>query len=267
MKLIDILNDWSLLTGKKVTDTIALECDYCSTTYEKVVDLVKRNARRSKTGKAYCSDACKNNSQFILVEVECENCKIKFYRKPHEIKKVASGRQFCSRKCRATKMNWHILAKTRHCKGCGNTYKQPPNSGRTNKYCLDCTNNGIGIKTAAQLKSVKGLTIQQFADRIGQDKKSKRVRGDIAKMCRGWNRHLVGTPCQVCNYDKIVEFCHIKAVKDFSDSDTLGTINDESNIFMLCPRCHAELDRGILKAEDVPARKQLTVEVEIEYNI
>lgn len=265
MRLKDILNDSSFLVGKKGSDVVTLECDLCPKLFEKSVDLIKRNARRNKGGKSYCSKECRDKSFTTDTNVVCGNCGIGFKRKPSLIKKRATDKIFCSRKCRAVGMNWNVLAKLRHCKGCNNTFRQPPNSGRTNKYCLSCSESIP--RTRIGEAPIKLLTIQQFADRIGHDKKSKRVRGDIAGMCRGWNRHLVGTPCQVCGYDKIVEFCHIKPVKDFSEHDTIGSINDESNIFMLCPTHHAELDRGILKAEDVPARKLLTNEVEIEYNI
>ena len=58
---------------------------------------------------------------------------------------------------------------------------------------------------------------------MGREIKSKQLRAGIAKKCREWNRHLDGTPCQVCGYNKIVEFCHIKPVKDFTENDTLSS--------------------------------------------
>lgn len=267
MKLIDIINNPSLLNGKNKEEYVILECDGCPNPNNKKVEDLKRHAKRSKTGKSFCSKQCQNISQETKLDTSCDNCGILFKRIPSQFKKSASGKKYCSHKCRAVSMNWEVLAKVRICKGCKKEFKQPPNSGRTNEYCVECTESGLGQKKGYEDRSVKHLTIQQFADRIGRDKKSKQVRAGLAKKCREWNRHLIKTPCQVCGYSKIVEFCHIKAVKDFSENDTLGTINDESNIFMLCPTHHAELDRGILKAEDVPARKLLTNEVEIEYNI
>jgi hypothetical protein len=267
MKLIDIINNRNLLDGKSKEEYIQIECDGCSRINAKKIEDIKRHAKRSKTGKSYCSKVCQNNSQVTVIEVSCDNCGISFKRNPSQFKKSASGKKFCSHKCRAVSMNWEVLAKDRTCKGCKKIYKQPPNSGRTNEYCVDCTDSGLGLKKGYEDRSVKHLTIKQFADKINNEVKSKRVRAEIAKKCRDWNRHLDGTPCQVCGYDKIVEFCHIKPVKDFTENDTLGTINDESNIFMLCPRCHAEFDRGWIEAKNVPARKQLTEAAEIEYHI
>lgn len=268
MKLIDIINNPSILNGKSKEEYVVLECDGCPKPNNKKVEDLKRHYKRSKTGKSFCSKQCQTKSQVNSLSLSCDNCKTTFLRKPSEIKKRNSDRQFCSHRCRALSMNWQILAKERICKGCNKQFKQPPNSKRTSKYCVDCTESGFSQKNGYDGKAaIKYLTVEQFAARIGKDKKSSRVRSDIAGMCRGWNRHLKGTPCQVCGYNKIVEFCHIKAVKDFSEHDTIGSINDESNIFMLCPTHHAELDRGLLKIEDVPARKSFTSEVEIEYNI
>lgn len=267
MKLIDIINDLSLLSGKNKEDFVELECDGCSGVNKKKVENLKRHAKRSKTGRSYCSKKCQNASQESKVDTCCDNCGILFKRIPSEFKKSTSGKKFCSHKCRAVAMNWEVLAKTRICKGCKKDFKNPPNSGRTNEYCVECTENGLGQKKGYEDRSVRHLTVKQFADKIKNEVKSKRVRIDIAKKCRDWNRHLSDKPCQVCGYKKIVEFCHIKAVKDFTENDTLGSINHESNIFMLCPRCHAEFDRGWIEAKNVPPRNQLTQATDIEYNI
>lgn len=50
--------------------------------------------------------------------------------------------------------------------------------------------------------------------------------------------------CQVCGYSTHVELCHVKAIKDHNDSDTLSIINKRDNIVFLCPNHHWELDNG-----------------------
>ena len=54
------------------------------------------------------------------------------------------------------------------------------------------------------------------------------------------------TKCQKCGYDKHVEMCHIKPIKDFLETATISEINDPTNIVGLCPNCHWEFDHGIL---------------------
>lgn len=50
------------------------------------------------------------------------------------------------------------------------------------------------------------------------------------------------TCCQKCGYKKHVEFCHIKPIKDFSETATIREINDRKNVIALCPNCHWEFD-------------------------
>lgn len=59
-------------------------------------------------------------------------------------------------------------------------------------------------------------------------------------------KHLKGQSCQVCGYDKHIEFCHIKAIASFSENTIVSTINSKENIAILCPNCHWEFDNGLL---------------------
>jgi len=54
------------------------------------------------------------------------------------------------------------------------------------------------------------------------------------------------TKCEVCGYDKHVEICHIKPIKEFNEQATIKEINDRKNIIGLCPNCHWEFDNGSL---------------------
>ena len=48
--------------------------------------------------------------------------------------------------------------------------------------------------------------------------------------------------CQFCGYSKRVEVCHIKPISSFDKDTPIDTINDMSNLLILCPNCHWELD-------------------------
>jgi hypothetical protein len=53
--------------------------------------------------------------------------------------------------------------------------------------------------------------------------------------------------CEICSYNFHVEICHVKSVKDFSDTDKIVDINSIDNLIALCPNHHWELDNGLLK--------------------
>lgn len=53
--------------------------------------------------------------------------------------------------------------------------------------------------------------------------------------------------CQNCGYDKIVEICHRKQIASFPVNTLISTVNKKENLLFLCPNCHWEFDRGLLK--------------------
>jgi len=63
----------------------------------------------------------------------------------------------------------------------------------------------------------------------------------IRDHCRRQYENII-TKCEKCGYDKHVEFCHKKPIKDFDDFATIREVNDPGNIIALCPNCHWEFD-------------------------
>ena len=66
---------------------------------------------------------------------------------------------------------------------------------------------------------------------------------------RGHAKHRVSSRLQVCEncgYSHHVECCHRKPVAGFHDTAQLSEINADSNLILLCPNCHWELDHGML---------------------
>ncbi len=53
--------------------------------------------------------------------------------------------------------------------------------------------------------------------------------------------------CFICGYDKHVEISHIKPICEFSMKTKLSDINKKANLVALCPNCHWEFDKGLLK--------------------
>ena len=57
--------------------------------------------------------------------------------------------------------------------------------------------------------------------------------------------------CANCGYDLHVEVCHIRDLKTFEMSSTIGEVNSPDNLIALDPRCHWEFDNGLLPEFDV----------------
>jgi hypothetical protein len=53
--------------------------------------------------------------------------------------------------------------------------------------------------------------------------------------------------CEVCGYDKRIDICHKKDVKDFPNGTMLSEVNHIDNLIALCPNHHWEYDNNLLK--------------------
>ena len=65
------------------------------------------------------------------------------------------------------------------------------------------------------------------------------VRSHSRYVMKQTNRDL---KCEECGYDKFVEVCHLRPVRDFSKESLLKTVNSIENLKLLCPNCHWEFD-------------------------
>ena len=174
--------------------------------------------------------------------VNCLVCKKEIKRKPSDI--CPSGKIFCSHSCSASFNNIGIArnpAKIRICKKCNNNYK-----GQS-RYCSDCSKKSV--------EYYKSFTIKEYQEKLSMQGKHRSWRNaQIRDFNRSWNKNLKKIPCQVCGYSKHIEFAHIKAISSFPEDSTLGEVNDPTNILILCPNHHWELDNGKLPFENIPDR-------------
>lgn len=102
-------------------------------------------------------------------------------------------------------------ARARYCKDCIHTQKSEYSDDLLLSECI-----------YPSLKSGKYTYIRYYA-------RKKAVE-------LGWNK------CSKCGYDKHYEVCHIKGIKDFPLTATIGEVNHPSNLIPLCPNCHWEMD-------------------------
>lgn len=166
----------------------------------------------------------------------CKYCEKSFYKKPSELKK--SPNSFCSRSCSAKYNNTHYPKRQVEgaCSECGE--KCPANL----KHCKQCKEK--------VLKPIKGRlyyfnkTLDEATNSGKRAAKFSTIREYARKAMASAN---VERKCQNCEYDKHVEVCHIKSISEFALSVKVSEINDINNLVYLCPNCHWEFDKGMLK--------------------
>ena len=141
-----------------------------------------------------------------------------------------SNPKFCSRSCSAKYNNTHRTKKQYTCQQCGMIIGEGYRKFGERKYCDKCGPNYIDWSTIT-IGELKAKRLYQFHSRIRQL---------AQKVCS--NRSHT---CARCGYNKHVEVCHIKPIKDFNDDTLVSIINNEHNLIELCPNCHWEFDNGL----------------------
>lgn len=124
-----------------------------------------------------------------------------------------------------------------------------------NRSCAAKFNNSKRVKTNHSVASHKEIKTLWYIKLFTKTKK------EVFHVCSSWQsaraaiqkgarfvyfQSTKDKECRNCGYDKHIDVCHIKAVKDFSSEDYVYSINAVSNLIGLCKNCHWELDNGIL---------------------
>jgi len=167
---------------------------------------------------------------FKLITMNCQNCQ-----------KETTNPKFCSRSCAQSynnKAKPKRLRKTK-CTRCNNI---------TKSYRHTLCEEHWKEYVSKRKESVQERTLGdywKFKSLDGLHTSSKNAH--IRLLARSWFKDLTIKPCANCGYDKHVELCHIKPVSSFSETTTLKEVNSRDNIIQLCPNCHWEFDKGLLK--------------------
>lgn len=139
------------------------------------------------------------------------------------------NQKFCREKCRnsASQKRFHAQHKS-NCAKCGKEIRL----GST--LCASCSRQSarkiFGNTTVGEIKEWVSYR-HWFANEIRRD---ARERVHVKR-------------CLVCGYDKHTEVCHIRQITDFPDTATIDEVNALSNLTVLCPNCHWELDKGLIQ--------------------
>lgn len=144
---------------------------------------------------------------------------------------IDANRKFCSRSCAASFNNSAKpkRIKTRLCKNCGVGLQGSA------KKCKSCYNQGRMMITDAK-------TVAQMHGNGEAKHKYQKIREHAHRRFGP----IAGRGCHVCGYDLHVELCHIKPIAKFKDTEPLEVVNAISNLVLLCPNHHWELDNGLL---------------------
>lgn len=186
-------------------------------------------------------------------DVTCDKCGKSFEKTIGNILKT--NRNFCSRSCsakfnnrfRSTKhtslpkrlytvrlvSSYLYLINVVSCQNCGSTYVRKGNRFSRYNTCSGLCRMEWGMKN----KVMKDCVTRSGAN----------TYDSIRSNARNYSKHFYEPSCENCGYDKYYEVCHIKDLKDFSREETLYEVNNKDNLVHLCPNCHWEFDKGVLK--------------------
>lgn len=154
--------------------------------------------------------------------------------------KETSNPKFCNSSCSAQYNNKRRPKKIKlykhYCKKCGEFLGENTNH-RSPNCCEECNSNYVNWNSVT-LKEAKEKRKYQVHSRIRELAKNN---------VKGLKRF---EQCSNCGYNKHVEICHIKAIKDFEEDSKISEINNLNNLVGLCPNCHWEFDNGLLSFND-----------------
>lgn len=153
---------------------------------------------------------------------QCKNCEKSFEKTVKEIKRSKTGKHFCSRRCSTIFNNIDCPKR----KPEGKCYYCNCLLSKAKKYCDRCFNNDLLKKDIFSHSTIRN----------NARSKAKEL---------GWKS------CKYCGYDKHIQICHIKPVKDFPKDSLISEVNHIDNLLPLCPNCHWEFDHNIINLEDI----------------
>lgn len=147
--------------------------------------------------------------------------------------KETKNNKFCSIKCRDLVEK---VKKSYYCNKCQCLLQE----GWTNrKYCKSCNKY--------LFKFWNEITLKELLSKYPLYQVHAKIREKARKNLKSLNINS----CQNCGYDKFVECCHIKPIKNFDKSSLITEVNHISNLVGLCPNCHYELDNGYITIEQI----------------
>lgn len=212
---------------------IDLVCAYCKISFKREKKFVTCKQNRGQINFV-CSKVCQTNLKKTLKPINCPNCKTNF-------QPTTSQAKYCSSSCFATyfnanpskKMLDNRKKKSNKCLKCGLLIFA------SRIYCKPCYETEFYVDEQTTLQEITNKRKYQIHSRVRNLARAKYKRS--------------GRPenCIYCSYSTHYEVCHIKAIKDYPLTATIGEINHLDNLIALCPNHHWELDNGKLTIKQI----------------
>lgn len=216
-------------SSPKNTPGVNLKCDTCGNIFARDRRSIRRDVPPEKQTH-FCSKDCVSKSRHRFKMLPCRVCSKQVRRVLSSIH--SNGNIFCGSSCAATYLGSAFPKKKKKpiiCVKCGEE-----SFGRSRLYCKE--------HSFPHLLNWSKLTYGQV--QLTGSKKNQKVREHAKYIC-------LDKECQNCSYSKYVEVCHVKPISSFPADALVIIINHPSNLVALCPNCHKELDRKLLRAEDI----------------
>lgn len=160
--------------------------------------------------------------------ITCKWCNKSFNKEINEIKN--QDNYLCSHSCFVSFNNKENpkRKRTKKCKYCNTLILS------SRQKCEQCIENILLI-----------LDDEKISDTIYKNHHKSSAFALIRSRARTKAKTLGWNSCKHCGYDKHIEICHIKAIKDFPEDSLISEVNHIDNLLPLCPNCHWEFDNDL----------------------
>lgn len=228
--------------------TKTISCKYCQKEHTYPLREYNHRTRNGLKPREYCSRECRVKDTSAATDTrECVVCHTEFTALTRHKKRKCCSKE-CANKIRRRNPNRNKDGNTRvtytprECANprCNNeaSYCNGSNSKHQRVLCDTCIDEGRQRFKGYDYYLPNELCLGDCVKRGGANTYDK---------VRYWSRKLIlesdrEMKCEECGYDKHVEVAHIKAISDYSNDTLIATINDHSNLKILCPNCHWEFD-------------------------
>lgn len=163
-----------------------------------------------------------------LEPIQCQQCAITFPRNKR-------WQRFCSESCRVK--SHHVGPKTRLCKICRVPFVRNGRGYSNRWHCSEPCAAESARRSRAEFKKRRPDRIAQYREK----QRAKRLR-DTA-LTRLWKKHpWMPRACEACGESRVLDMAHRPEHRRNGAWKTMANTTPD-RIWVLCPTCHALLDR------------------------
>lgn len=229
-------------------DRLTVECSNCNQpclkTKRSIYSAIKKYGVEART---YCNSTCAQSfkKDSHTHKVTCHLCNKEFLTY-NSYNKSSSGLRFCSKICSINYWGKARLSsgsppKHKFCI-CGDI------KTKGSKFCRICADSH-------KRNHVDNQTIGQFQYRNrGATNRYTNLRDHSRRLAL---KAINSPACTICGYSTICEVCHIRSVANFPSDTLVSVVNALSNLTILCPNHHKELDKGLLDSDSIKSLQDI----------